>query len=148
MPGMTTQTVISLNEDWLYCYATNPGKKYSPPQTKMNWIPLPHLADWAVASSIQTGVDWFRRKIDVAFTDHPVKYLITFENVPDSVTLFINGNYVTNLLRNRKANIDVTEHIRSGENIITMKVTSDSNEGGGVFGNISLQPIDLTSSVR
>lgn len=145
MPYMTTQSTISLNEDWLYFFATNTGKKNALPQTKVNWIPLPHLGDWVVTSSIQSGADWFRRKIDVIRPNHPMQYMMKFDYVPESVMLFINGNYVTNLVRNRKANVDVTEHIQEGENTITMKVVCDSNDGGGMFGDVSLQPISRVS---
>lgn len=133
---------MSLDKDWLYYFASNPQNDYSQPDVnEAGWIPLPEISDWTVANSAHTGVDWFRRHFTLMPMDGCVRYLLQIEVVPENLTVYINGKKVSDTRTKQDFKADVTDYVTLDENIIALRLTPRSNNAGGSFEKIGLQPI-------
>lgn len=99
------------------------------------------LDDWAVCSSSRFGADWFRREVVVDEINDYLDYVLVISKVPESVALYVNGQHVGNVKGNKGFCENVTPFLNDGENLIAMKLTCSLRQGGGVFGDIHLQPV-------
>jgi len=131
---------ILLDQNWRYFYSENTNADYSALDFGDSaWIPLPHLSDWTMGSSVQSGADWFRREFTLEPTDGCINYLLQIENVPEAAVIYINGKPVVTIQAHKSFADDVTDAVALGVNIISMKLTPQTNAGGGGFGQIRLQ---------
>ncbi|MDX1994117.1 MAG: hypothetical protein SF029_17150 [bacterium] len=132
---------ILLDDNWYYFYSDNAKANYVAPDLDDSaWIPLPKLSDWAVSSSVQSGVDWFRRSVPLEPTDACVTYSLQIENVPEATEIFVNGKRVGAAQARKPFNMDVTEFVALGRNLISLRLTTQSTQGGGAFGRVRLLP--------
>jgi hypothetical protein len=139
---MDTLTTILLNDNWVYFFAENQRDDYSHVGLDVaGWIPLEKLSDWGVTSSGQGGADWFRCTIALSPTKSCVNYVLQIRNAPQTIAIFLNGQFVDEVPGGESFNGDVTEYVALGENTLAMQLTCLSNACGGSFGSISLQPI-------
>ncbi len=136
---MDTLTPISLNEDWRYYFSEQASADYSALVINdSKWIPLLRLEDWAVGAG-QSGADWFRRTVVLEPTEACVNYLLRLENVPDPLTVFVNGNKIGTLTGRSSYSFDVTHSVYIGENVIALRLGSVTGNGG--FGAVHLIPM-------
>lgn len=141
MKNMKTLTKIELNTEWGYLFAEDSLSNYSIAKTdSLFWIPLPDLRDWAVGITAQGGADWFRRTLymDVATQ---ISYVLHIENVPEFITVYVNGHNIGQADGKRALVKDISAHLITGQNIVAIKVLPHSRRSGGVFGAVYLQPM-------
>lgn len=137
---MDTLAPISLNDDWRYHFAEKSTADYSAlVVNEARWIPLSRLGDWAVGAG-QGGADWFRKTITLEPTEACVNYLLRMENVPETVTVFVNGHKIGSVTDSKYHAFDVTHAVYIGENVIALRLTCATGGGGG-FGGVYLVPV-------
>jgi hypothetical protein len=130
----------SLNDNWVYLFAENQRENYSAPDFDDSaWIPLPQLSDWSVASSVNSGADWFRRAIELTSTEVCVNYELTIGHLPETACVYLNGQLVGNAERNKPFGCDVTSYVALGRNVLAIQLIYTSEAGGGA-GDICLRP--------
>lgn len=145
---MTTHDEINLITDWLYNFISNKNADYSKPDfSEAGWIPLPELADWSVTNSVQSGADWFRKWFTLHPTENCVRYLLVLERAPEYLTVYINGVNIGSVEAGttKPLELDITERVALGENVLAMKLTSTTEKSGGKFGRIYLKRIPCDS---
>lgn len=141
---MMTHDEINLITDWLYNFISNKNADYSKPDlNEAGWIPLPELADWSVTNSVQSGADWFRKWFTLHPTEACVRYVLVFERAPEHLMVYINGVNVGSLEAGtiKPLEMDITERVALGENVLAMKLTSTTEKSGGKFARIYLKRI-------
>ena len=140
---MMTLNAIRLETDWFYHFARNKKINLSAPTIdETGWIPLPEISDWAVTNAVQSGADWFRRRLIIRSTNVCVRYVLHIEHIPENVEIYLNGRFVGSSRGTRHFKVDVTDFVFLGANLLAMKLTCETNTAGGGFGLIRLQPIE------
>ncbi|MBC7872271.1 MAG: hypothetical protein H7Y09_15610 [Chitinophagaceae bacterium] len=140
MPMTIIFKPILLDQTWCYFYSSNTKADYSAADLDASpWIPLPYLSDWTMSSSVQSGADWFRREFNLEPTEGCINYLLQIDNAPESTVIYVNGKLVGTIEAHKSFADDVTDAVALGTNIISMKLTAQTNTGGGAFGQIRLQ---------
>lgn len=137
---MNTLVPISLNEDWRYHFTDKSGVDYSALVVdEARWIPLSRLEDWAVGAG-QGGADWFRKTVVIEPVGECVNYLLRLLDVPETVTVYVNGREIGTVNASKAHSFDVTHAVSLGENVIALRLTCASGAGGG-FGGVELLPV-------
>jgi hypothetical protein len=132
---------ISLEKDWLYYFAENTQSDYSQPKVDDSaWIPLPEISDWVVANSAKSGSDWFRRHVTLEPVADCVRYTLHIDTVPETLAIYVNGKKVGDARTKQTFKVDVTDYVALGENVLAMRLTPRSDNAGGGFDKIRLQP--------
>ncbi len=133
---------IQLNTDWMYFFASSRGADYS--ARAMNdaaWIPLLDLTDWSVTNAVQSGADWFRRRVRLVATQNCVRYLLVIDSVPEDVRVYVNGQQVGHVRGMKGFRADVTDQVHLGDNLLAFKLTCSSEKSGGRFGRVALRAV-------
>jgi len=144
MHTMMTHDEINLITDWQYNFISNKNADYSKPDlSEAGWIPLPELADWSVTNSVQSGADWFRKHFTLTPTEGCVRYALVLERAPEHLMLYVNGANIGSIEAGstKPLELDITERVALGVNVLAMKLTSTTEKSGGKFGRIYLKRI-------
>ena len=137
MPDMRTLDVIALDTNWVYCFTQN--SKSHPSDSA--WIPLPYIGDWAVGTTVEKGVDWFKRSVLIEPTNTCVEYFLCVENVPEVTSVYVNGKQIAEVQANSSCRLNVTHCVALGVNEVALKVMCKSHTPGGIFGSMFLESV-------
>jgi beta-galactosidase len=93
----------------------------------------------------ENGYYWFRRTFEVA--RQPEYLWLICPDVNDEITAYVNGAVVGHGLH--RLEVDIAPHVRSGQNVIALRVESTGRENGGfLWPNGLLQPVYLDEVKR
>ncbi len=134
--------MLTLDSNWVYCFTQNNKPDLSTsPSTDSAWIPLPNIGDWAVGTTVEYGVDWFKRSVLIEPTNTCVAYFLCVENVPGETSIYVNGKQVAEIQVHSSCRLNVTHFVALGVNEIILKVMCKSHTPGGVFGSMFLESV-------
>jgi len=145
-----------LDSGWLFHYGEADGADYMGYDDRA-WIPvtLPH--DWAVmfpfdrnhssgTGYLPGGTAWYRRHLNCEEEIEGKQFRILFEGVYNHARVWVNSNYLgEHAYGYTSFAYDVTEFIRKGENVISVRVdhahTADSRwfTGSGIDRHVRLE---------
>lgn len=156
-----TERSIDFNDDWKFVQSDVNGaenKDYNDSSwTKLN---LPH--DWSIsldfnrnskagqtAGFLDGGTGWYRKTFKLT-DDMKNKHIsVDFDGVMSVATVYINGNEVGHNYYGYTAfNVDITDYVSEGENVIAVKVvnrqpSSRWYSGSGIYRNVKLTVTDM-----
>ena len=130
-PAMERSQWTNLNGLWDYAVT---GKNDSAPKQYDGEILVPFALESALSGVgkrfTENDALWYKRTINVDKKDRRT-YLLNFEAVDYQSTVWVNGTKVgENTGGNLPFSFDITDALKSGENIISLKVTDATNAKG------------------
>ena len=126
------RTITNINENW--SYLENDSKQISEALDNNDWkqINLPHSWNSIDATDLTPGYrrnsSWYKKTLNIPSLNKNSIYSLYFEGVNITSEVFINSKKVGGHVGGYIGfDIDITEHIKSGENEILVRVDNSYN---------------------
>ena len=140
-PQMVRENWTCLNGWWEYGIRRS-GEKMEQPDGKILVPFSPETKRSGVQRTLHPGeVLWYRRRIHGLSLPAGMRLLLHFGAVDERCVIWWNGKKA-GMHRNGYLPfcLDVTEHVRSGDNVLTMAVRDDTDKGHACRGKQTLHP--------
>ena len=147
---------ININNDWLFHYGDTADAEYMGyDDSAWKHITVPH--DWSVefpfdkshasgTGYLPGGTAWYRKHFALPDDIKGKRVRLTFDGVYKHSKVWINSNYIGGRASGYSPfSFDISEFVRSGENVITVRVeheqVADSRwfTGSGIYRNVTLE---------
>ncbi len=138
------------NDNWQFSLKEL-GQSLSDMKNETEWhdTEIPH--DWLIGNPYHfydSGEGWYRKKFNIDCVDNNKSYIICFDGVYMNCTVYVNGNEAGTWRYGYSSfNFDITDYVKTGENIIYVQVRHETPNtrwysGAGIFRSVYLRITD------